>query len=221
VAICNAEDAVRRHEIIEQLSSDLEAVRPLAAPWQGAALWGAAAWAIVLALTLATGPLRAGALSALGEHLRYTFEAFLGLALGAVAIHSALVLGVPGAARPFFRVAAVLALAAAWMGAFVYGLWHPAFPPSMLGKRAHCMVETYLFSLAPLLLGMIALRRRIALERAWAGALVGAASAAIPAVVMQIACMYDPLHILVYHFTPVAALALAGALAGVVALRRL
>jgi uncharacterized membrane protein YdbT with pleckstrin-like domain len=51
-------------------------------------------------------------------------------------------------------------------------------------------------------------------------AAAGAAAAAIPAILMQLACMYDPLHALSYHLTPVLMVAALGALAGPVVLTR-
>jgi len=43
------------------------------------------------------------------------------------------------------------------------------------------------------------------------GALLGAAAGAIPGLVMQFACMYEPTHILAYHLAPVGLLTLLGA----------
>lgn len=210
-----------RPALIEELAQDLRPVRPPRALAQSVALWLLASWAIVVALTFATGPLRPGAFGQLIEHPRYAFEAALGFVLGGVAIWGALALGIPGAGSPRRRIGPALGLALFWVGAFAYGILDPAVDPSMAGKRAHCTVETFAYAIAPLLIGIAALRRRAALRRAWAGALVGAAGAALPALAMQFACMYDPAHILWNHLGPVAAMALAGAALGALLLRRI
>ena len=91
----------------------------------------------------------------------------------------------------------------------------------MLGKREHCYYETLLLSSVPFALGLVVARRRMPLERASVGLLVGVASAAVPALMMQWACMYDPAHILGHHLLPLAFVGAAGALAGWAVLARL
>jgi hypothetical protein len=210
-----------RPALIEQLAQNLPPVKPPRAIAESAALWLLISWAIVVALTLGTGPLRPGAFGQLVEHPRYALEALLGFALAAAAIHGAIALGVPGAGSLRSRLGPALALALLWVGAFAYGSFDPAVEPSMLGKRAHCTLETYAYAIAPLLIGIAALRRRAAFLRGWSSALVGAAGAALPALAMQFACMYDPVHILRNHLAPVAAMALLGALLGRLLLRRI
>lgn len=210
-----------RSALIEQLTENLAPVKPPRAVAESASLWLLISWAIVLTLTLATGPLRPDAFGQLLDHPRYALEAALGFVLAAVAIHGALALGVPGAGSPPGRLGPALALGALWVGAFAYGIVDPAVEPSMLGKRPHCTVETFAYSIAPLLIGIAALRRRAALLRGWSSALVGAAGAAIPALTMQFACMYDPAHILWNHLAPVAAMAAIGSLLGRLLLRRI
>jgi hypothetical protein len=210
-----------RPALIEQLAENLPPVKPPRALAESAGLWLLASWAIVLALTLATGPLRPGAFGQLLEHPRYALEAALGFALAGAAIWGALALGIPGAGASRRQIGPALGLAVLWVGAFAYGIFDPAVDPSMLGKRAHCTVETFAYAVAPLLLGIAALRRRAALLRGWSGALVGAAGAALPALAMQFACMYDPAHILLNHLGPVAVMALAGAVLGALLLRRI
>jgi hypothetical protein len=67
----------------------------------------------------------------------------------------------------------------------------------MLGKREHCFWQTLLFSL-PSFAALLWLVR--GLMPLWPRATAAAAAAAI---LMQLACMYDPLHALSHHLTPV------------------
>ncbi len=78
----------------------------------------------------------------------------------------------------------------------------------MLGKRPFCALEIVVWGLPPVLVGLWLLRRRAAFERAWTGALLGAA---LPGLLMQLACMYDPAHILLHHLLPIGALIALGA----------
>ena len=59
----------------------------------------------------------------------------------------------------------------------------------MLGKRENCHLETLLLSLPLLAVGLAVLRRLAPLDRALSGAVLGAGAGAIPALLMQIACM--------------------------------
>ena len=108
-----------------------------------------------------------------------------------------------------------------WIAAYGVGLFSPAVDSSMLGKRPGCWREVLFYGTPPLLLGLVLLRALAPLRRAWTGALVGAAAGALPGLLMQLACMYAPAHILSAHIAPIALLAAAGALLGVVGLRRI
>jgi hypothetical protein len=184
-------------------------------------LWLATSWLVVAAITLLTGEMRPGAGEQLLRSPRFLLECVLGLAAGGIGMYSALALAIPGRARWRRLVPFSLALVAVWVGAYVYGLYDPALEPSMLGKREHCHYETLVFSSVPFALGFLIVRRRAPLERAWVGLLVGVAAAAVPALMMQWACMYDPAHILRHHLLPIAFIAAAGAFAGRLGLVRL
>ena len=108
-----------------------------------------------------------------------------------------------------------------WAGWYVYGLSSPSLEVSMLGKRPACFVEVLAYGVPVTLVGLLLLRRLAPLERAWTGAVVGAAAGAMPGLLMEIACMYIPAHILPFHLAPIAAVSLFGALAGRLLLRRI
>lgn len=203
-----------REKLIGDLVADLRPVRrpgriaPMLAAWLVAALLYTGA---VLA---ATGPFRDGAL-----HSLYSFPGFAAetavavLAIWAIA-RMALLTGLPGAVTPFRATAWPALLVAVWIGFYVVGFWYPVHPVSELGHRDHCYLQTQLFGL-PMLAFLLWIARRLAPP--WpvlTGALAGAAAAAIPAEMMQFACMYEPEHILIYHLGPVAVTAALGAVLG-------
>jgi hypothetical protein len=84
----------------------------------------------------------------------------------------------------------------------------------MLGKREHCFLQSVLFGLPSCVLLLIAARRLLPLQLRVTGALAGAAAAALPVAIMQVACMYEPGHALTYHLSAVPVLAAVGALVG-------
>jgi hypothetical protein len=209
-----------RAELIETLAEDLRPARGPRRVETLALIWLLLSWAMVVAATLSEAPLREGWLQELTQAPRFLLESALGLAVGAVAIAGAFRLGVPGSTlRACAGPAAAVGLL--WVGAYVVGLAAPALEPSMAGKREGCAIGVVLYGTPPMLLGLALLRMLAPLRRASTGALVGAAAGAVPGLLMQLACMYVPEHILSFHIAPIALLAAAGAPLGPVVLRRI
>ena len=210
-----------RNELIRELSREPALDTRLRGPNQLALLWLIGAWISVVAATVAVQPMRPGFAGQLVASPRFAIETLLGLAAGAVAIRAAFALGIPGWGSPRRQIALPLALLAFWVSAYFYGLVNPALEPSMLGKRPHCFVEGLVYGVGIMVAGLLLLRRLAPLGRWSAGFVVGAAAGAIPSLLMQLACIYIPSHILAYHIAPGLAVALLGTLAGRLLLRRI
>ncbi len=210
-----------RAELVRQLAEGLQPVRRTLPPFVLAAVWLAGAWISVTVATLATGSMRPGFASQLAESPRFLAEVLLGLLAGAAAIYAMGRLGVPSPRAPVRQAGPALLLMAGWVGAYLYGLLDPSFEPSMLGKRETCAREVLILAAPPLAAALWLVRRAAPLARVWTGALAGAAAAAVPGLIMQLACMYEPAHILTHHLAPIGVAAFLGALLGRVALRRL
>ena len=171
-------------------------------------------------MSLAYAPWRPGALNQLLTVPRFTLEIVLALGgvgtLAWIGVQSAL----PGALRTR-RIVLLSGLAwLPWLALLVLGLEDPALAPSMAGKRADCYLEVMVESLPPLMLGLLLLRRLFPLHGVRTGMLLGAASGMVPALLMQLSCMYLVEHAWSHHLAPVLVPTLIGALAGGVLLRR-
>lgn len=212
--------SVDRARFIDGLSDGLQPVRGPRRTATLLSIWLAASWLFVTAVMLAAGPFRPGVAGQLAASPRFLLETLVGLAGGVLTIHAAIRLGIPGPASVGRRIAPALLVLAGWVLAYVYGLLSPALEPSMLGKREQCIWEVLLYGGPPLALGLYLLRRLAPFARATTGMMLGLAAGAIPGLLMQLACMYIPEHILVAHIAPNAALGVVGALAGVWVLRR-
>lgn len=209
----------RRQELIRELVEDLSPSRRLA-PARAAALgWLAAAALLVGAATLASGPLRPGALGQLVSDPRFALDVALGGAAAVAAILGLARLRVPSLAPARRRAAPALALLLAWLAFQPLGLLAREAPSSTLGARPLCWLQVLLFSLAPLAAALLLARRAAPLERAWTGVLAGLAAGALGALAMQLGCQNDPLHALAAHLAPAVGVTMAGALLGRFALR--
>jgi hypothetical protein len=202
-----------RQQLIAGLSRDLTPVKPLASVAGPALAWALLSALYVVGITHLFGPLRPTAFEQLATQPRFLAET----ALGVVALVVAALIGfraaVPGALTRRTALAGLL-LVGAWVACYVFGLVSPALEPSMLGKRPHCVVETFLFALPPLLVGLLLARRWYPLEPVRAGLWIGLTAGLLPALYMQLACMYIPRHILAFHIAPgLAVAALAAPLA--------
>lgn len=209
-----------REQLIRELAGDL-APPPRLTPGPLAALaWLGASLAFVAIATLATGPLRPGALRQLAEEPGFGLALLVGLAAGAAAIVGLLRLRIPGVALGARGAAPALALLLAWLGLQLL-IWLAGHPPvSTLGARPGCWLQVVLFALPPLAAALLIARRAAPLERAWTGLLAGLAAGALSALAMELACMHHPLHALAAHLSPILGVAAASAALGRIVLRR-
>ena len=200
---------ISREEFLDSLVTDLGPVRPAPDVRLLAGCWLILTGICVVGLTHAFGPLRPTALAQLQAHPRFLVEMLLGavtfMALGALAFRVA----IPGAASATLKWLAAAA-GGLWVAAIVTGLVAPALEPSMLGKRDHCYLETLFYALPPLLAVLYWQHRLYALSPSRSAVVAGLAAGSLPALYMQIACMYAPPHILLFHIGP-------GAVAGLLA----
>jgi hypothetical protein len=209
-----------RHDLIKGLVADLQPVNRPGNITRPFAWWLASALIYGCAIVLATGGWRAGAFEAFRSSPAIGLEVLIAITAIVLLAHAAFRSAIPDALPRWRRFALPLALVGAWVLFYVIGLSYPAIPPSMLGKREHCFLQTLLFSLPSFAVLLWLVRGLMPLWPRTTAAAAGGAAAAIPAILMQLACMYDPLHALLYHLTPVFMVAALGALAGPVVLTR-
>lgn len=206
---------MNKHDtLIANLSRNLAPVEPPPNINRLAMAWFLLSAVYVVAVTQLFGPIRPGAISQLGTEPRFLLESLLGVAAilwtSLLAFRSA----VPAAlSKPF--AAAGMVLMALWLGQYVFGLISPALEPSKLGMRHYCYFETLAYALPVILAGMFLLRRLYPLRPLRTAMSIGLAAGMLPALYMQLACMYEPSHILAYHILP--GLLMVGVSAGIAA----
>jgi len=199
-------------QLIGDLVADLKPVRRAGRIGVWIAAWLAIAFLYSLLMTVATGPMRPGALHDLIDYPWFAGETLLAITAVLTLTWGALRFTIPGALRPARHFWLTLIPLLAWVGVYGVGFWHPAHPVSTLGDRGVCFLQIFLFSLPALGLMLWFARAQFPLWPRITGALGGAAAAAIPGALMQFACMYEPKHILIFHLAPMLASAVVGAL---------
>ena len=207
----------KQHILISNLSRDLAPVSPPPNINRLAIAWFLLSAIFVVAITHLFGPIRPGAFSQLGTEPRFLLETMLGVAAilwtSLLAFRSA----VPATLSKQFAATGMV-LMALWLAQYVIGFVSPALEPSMLGKRDHCFSETLVYSLPVILTGLFLIRRLYPLRPLRTAMSIGLAAGMLPALYMQLACMYEPSHILGYHILP--GLLMVGAAAGIAAIWR-
>jgi hypothetical protein len=209
----------RREDLIQELATS-PAVPPGASAITPRALrWLASATVIALLAIVLREPLREAWLAQLMAAPRELLAAGMAslaiLSAGLAAFRS----GVPSPTSPLRHAFWPLVFGLAWIGLLALGALGGENGASTARSRAYCWLEVFAYGAPGLWLGLLALRRLWPLHGAWSGALLGFAAGAIPALIMDLACVNEPGHSLAYHVVPGLALAAAGALAGARVLR--
>ncbi|QBY03265.1 DUF1109 domain-containing protein [Thalassotalea sp. HSM 43] len=198
-----------RDKFIADLTDNLEPVKPMLNIDALAMIWCVISVLYVIAIIHLTGPTRPGALSQLVTEPRFLLETLLGLTaiicLSLLAFRDA----VPGAlSSTFMKIGIVLVMV--WLAQYAIGLLSPALQPSDLGKRPMCLYETMMYSLPPIYAAWYLARRYYPLQPVRTAMMLSLSAGLMPALYMQIACMYEPKHILSFHIMPGVLMALFG-----------
>lgn len=203
------------NKLIAKISRDLAPVSPAPDVNRMAAVWFTLSAAYVVVVIHLFGPIRPGAFSQLATEPRFLLESLLGVA--AILWTSLLTFraAIPAALTKQFATIG-LVLMAFWLAQYVIGLVNPALESSMSGKRKYCVYETMIYAVPPILVGLFLIRRLYPLRWVRTAMSLGLAAGMLPALYMQLACMYEPSHILAFHILP--GLLMVGAAAAIVVL---
>jgi hypothetical protein len=209
----------RREDLIRELSTS-PAVAPGAGAIEPRALrWLALATLLALVAIVLREPLREAPLARLLAEPRNALAVGMGLLAAVSAGLAAFRSGVPSPTSPLRQALWPVLFAAAWIGLLALGVLRGDGAATVERSRALCWLEVFAYGVPGLWLGLVAVRRLWPLHGAWSGALLGFAAGAIPALIMDFACINEPGHSLSFHVAPGLALAAVGALVGRRALR--
>jgi hypothetical protein len=202
--------ARRKEALIAELVGGHDARPALPLPNRRALIWFVGSLASSVVSALVVQAFRPGFLEQLLQHPVLAVEILSALLLAGLGGYTALLLTIPGerVPRPAWVTALVLAVVLATTLALGFTNLAPA--SSTVGARHFCFLEVFVYGGGALGLLLYMLRKgfpRMTLARR---AALGLSAGLPPAAVMQIACMYDPAHGLMFHYGPVLVLAAMG-----------
>jgi hypothetical protein len=148
------------------------------------------------------GPYRDGFENQFGLN-QFTFETSFSLLSLFLASYVVFKLNIPGVPVGGFEKALGFAPASLFIGFLLYGIFvEPSLEPSMAGKRQTCAFEVLVLCVPPLMFLLYQLSKGYSKYDLPQFVLMGLAASSVPIAVMQVACMYDPVHILKFHLGP-------------------
>ncbi|MBM4203973.1 MAG: DUF1109 domain-containing protein [Gammaproteobacteria bacterium] len=192
----------RTEQLIESLASDLRRWRVVLSPLTVTLLWFSVSFLWVAGCLFLLGPYRDEWFAQTLQHPRLLLELLAGLGASFAMALWGFLRSIRGTQARLGIVAAFV-LAGVFVGSVGAGLLgHPAVEPSMAGKRETCIWEALLISLPPLIGAIGLIRRRFPLQPLQAAAPLAGATMVLPATLMHVACMCDPVHIFLSHILP-------------------
>ena len=194
---------MKSEQLIDKLASDLKPVRVLPSYMQRAIFWSILCNMVVIILTLATGPLRANFIDQLIGHPQFLFEFLVGMTINPIACISLFYLIIPS--ENSFNIKRIAIALLPFIILIILSLLstlYPALPPSMEGKREFCTEQTLLFGIIPYLGLWFAVKNSFPWHKYWVGIYLSLAAFTPGAIIMHIACMYAPFHVLQAHLLP-------------------
>jgi hypothetical protein len=198
-----------RETFIAEISQNLTPVKMIPNLNLLAITWFLVSFVYVVIVIHFFGPIRPGALSQLISSPRFLLETLLGVVAIFWVSLQAFRDAVPGVISNRFMKGGFI-LMFLWLAQYVIGYVSPALDPSTLGKRNLCYLETMIYSLPPICLAWFLVRRLYPLQPVRTAMTISLASGMMPALYMQLACMYEPSHILKFHIAPGLLMVLVG-----------
>jgi len=199
-----------KNKFIGNLVADLKPVRPLPSPGVRTGLWYALVVTATVMITYGVQEFRPNFWEQLTRFPRLDFELVTGAAWVLVLFYSIFVSNIPGEKiSPAVKTLNIV-LSSLFAGSVITGFFMESPEASRLGSRSLCDVEVLIYGGGALAGFLFLLQRGIIVSDRWDRWRVGWAAGLVSALTMQLACMYDPLHGLLFHFGPAFILALLG-----------
>lgn len=194
--------AKERHAFIKELAAANRPRRPLMRPGIRALLWFAGVTVVTTILMIYRQPFRPGFGEQLIEYPAMLIEVVSALALTLLAAYAALVHVVPGGRLPRWTVVALWVCGVFFAAGIAAEFTHLAPESSTLGARPNCWAEVLVYGVAGTIV-FVQLARRGWVRFSWLSGIGYGVASIVPAALMQVACMYEPVHNVMFHYLPI------------------
>lgn len=195
-----------KQEFIKELAATNRRRGPLMLPSRRALLWYVMAFIVSATWMYSVQVFRPGFSEQLLHHPLFLLELASALLIAPLGAYVTLVHATPGERVPRAAVLVLWSLATLFFIGLASGFSTLAPETSTVGARHECWLEVLEYGAICLLMFVLMVRRgwvRFSWER---GILYGLIAGLVPAALMQLACMYNPMHALVFHYLPATAL---------------
>ncbi len=191
-----------KQAFIKDLAANHRRRRPLMLPSRRAMLWFSLALVLSAILMHSVQVLRPGVAGQLMHHPFFLLEVVAALLFAGMGAYVVMVCATPGERLLRGTRMVLTLLAVLFVVGLSAGFSHLAPESSAVGARHACWVEVIIYG-ALCLLAFLVMIRRGYVRYSWRlGLLYGLVAGLVPAALMQLACMYDPLHGLIFHYLP-------------------
>lgn len=193
---------MQQNKFIQDLVEDLSPDRNWRPEWRALTWWLVAllANASVMAWVQLYRP---HFLTDLLTYPRFSLEILSAFILGSFLIYRSFIALIPGANAPTWVNRIGVLSAFLFIATLVVSFKDASPPASTTGARAYCVEEVFIYGLVSVISLIYFIRKtnfKVSLDKFW---IMGLAAGLIPATLMQMACMYGPMHSLLLHYGPI------------------
>lgn len=202
-----------KQAFIKELATEQRRRRPLMRPSARAMLWFMAVFIVSAVWMHSVQVFRPGFAGQLVHHPFFMIEIASALLFSAAAAYVLFTRSTPGERTSRGMKAGLWILAVLFVIGFAAGFSPLAPETSTVGARHECWLEVVKYGAFGLGLFIVMIRRGF-IRFSWKrGVLYGLIAGLVPAALMQLACMFNPMHALIFHYLPVVVLVPVGLLA--------
>ncbi|HUG09913.1 MAG TPA: hypothetical protein VMM36_02810 [Opitutaceae bacterium] len=190
-----------RSEFIKSVVAGHRPAAPMMLPGRRALIWFALVIVGTAIAMRVDQEYRPGFTEQLLQHPALLIEVAAAFALTLLGAYAAFVRAVPGERVPRWAVTALWISGILFCAGLAAEFTHLAPESSSLGARAHCWTEVPIYGGAGMLAFVLMVRRGV-VRFSWLHGLGYGIAGLVPGTLMQLACMYEPVHNMLYHFLP-------------------
>ncbi len=211
----------KQNDLIAELTSGLEPVKPLMSAEKRMLLWSLLSFSLVFGGLYYLQPITTDEsiyrLSNIYLFLEFAL-AFLPFLMCGFLVF---LLGVPGRSPATKWVYTALMPAIGFVGFVFIEKYSGAHASSeFMGYRYYCSKEVVYFSLIPLLTITALALRTYVFKPLLTGSLIALSGVSLPLAIMQISCVGDPDHTIQYHLMPLLPVVIGGAIVSTLLLKK-